>query len=124
MAMHNANRPFIEIDERLDEVQVFARQAGLGEHAHAAALLGGRAREVLYHHASTRADLNQRTVCTVSYFMMVIVAVCMQTCAPHENAFSILRINIRILQSFSVVFLVAPHIAEIGLKNKNKKINK
>ena len=27
-----------------------------------------------------------------------------QTCAPHENAFSILRINFRILQSHSVVF--------------------
>ena len=27
-----------------------------------------------------------------------------QTCAPHENAFSILRINFHILQSFSVVF--------------------
>ena len=26
-----------------------------------------------------------------------------QTCAPHENAFSFLRINFRILQSFSVV---------------------
>ena len=26
-----------------------------------------------------------------------------QTCAPHEKAFSILRINFRILQSFSVV---------------------
>ena len=43
-----------------------------------------------------------------------------QTCAPHEKAFSILRINFRILQSFSVVFLVAPPIAEIGLKNKQK----
>ena len=26
-----------------------------------------------------------------------------QTCAPHEKAFSILRINFRIMQSFSVV---------------------
>ena len=38
----------------------------------------------------------------------------MQTCAPHEKAFSILRINVRILQSFSVVFFVAPPITEIG----------
>ena len=46
----------------------------------------------------------------------------MQTCAPHEKAFSILRINFRILQSFSVVsFLVAPPIAEIGKKKKKKK---
>ena len=43
-----------------------------------------------------------------------------QTCAPHENAFSILRINFRILQSFSlVIFLVAPPIAKIGLKKNN-----
>ena len=47
-----------------------------------------------------------------------------QTCAPHENAFSILRINFRIRQSFSVVFLVAPPIAEIGLKKKKKKKKK
>ena len=51
----------LTIDEWLDEVEVFARQAGLGEAAHAAALLdllGGRAREeVLCHPASTRAEL-------------------------------------------------------------------
>ena len=51
----------LTIDEWLDEVDVFARQAGLGEHAHAAALLdllGGRAREEMScHSASTRAFL-------------------------------------------------------------------
>ena len=49
--------------------------------------------------------------------------VTMQTCAPHEKTFSILRKKFRILHKFSVLvfFLVAPSTAESVIKKKKKK---